>query len=154
MKSILFVFFCVIAGILMSNVAYSKTITRSCNAYYEISMKGNGGEIITIQMGHFSTKGSCKSSSPSKCREKARNSAHKCMANHWKIPAKADVHWKRCSDNYPIFNQCLKCEIQKRLCRLFNATTLPIQIKAITTGDKRCPQSTLIDKHFTIHCGQ
>ena len=145
---------CIAIGLFVSQICYAD-ITRSCNAYYEISTLHQGMQ-IKMQYGHFSTQGSCGNRAvANRCRERARAKAHSCMKTHWEPPSQRiaeEGFWKRCTNNYPISNPYLRGAIEKKLCRTFRTGEMTINIKGITTGGKKCPKHTDLAATYRFKC--
>ena len=54
-------------------------ITRACQAHFEIGINGS-----KLALGRFETRRGCGSSVPNRCRRRARDQAHACMAKFFK----------------------------------------------------------------------
>ncbi|MGA1841499.1 MAG: hypothetical protein ACMUIU_12820 [bacterium] len=142
--------FCLII-FLLTTISFASNITRSCNAYYEVTTN-HRGETINITLGEFSTKGSCGRTVPNRCRTRASNSAHDCMKAHWALSDRADMFWRPCTDNYPITEQCLRCVIEEKICGIIQADKIFVNVKAVTKGDKGCNKTTVLASRYPVNC--
>ncbi len=159
--------FSVFLVLLPSNLL-AKNIQRSCSAHYEIETSSGvisptplpaiGGDIISIKLGHFSAKGSCGGKRvANRCRERARNAAQQCMAEHWEVPSReGDRGSAPCTGtsivNYPISSEYLGGVIQDWVCDTFRAESMVVRVKAVTTGDKGCSKSSVLSSNYRINC--
>jgi hypothetical protein len=79
-----------IAGfVLASSAAGYADITRHCNGRYVIRDTGQSGFVTQLPNPDFATAGTCGSTVPNRCRERARDRANRCMQAHW------DERWNR-----------------------------------------------------------
>lgn len=150
-----------ILSILIVPVIVSANISRTCSAHYEITLYiGNTTTLtdkIVITYGSFSAKGGCGKIVPNRCRERARNSAHNCMKEHWDMPAKiGDTMWTPCSNsaiiNYRVNKaESLKAQIEQELCNIFSFQTMNVEVNALTKGKKKCSKKVRLGS-FTIRC--
>lgn len=144
-------------------------IQRSCQAYYEIERvavvippphpPAVGVERILIKLGHFSAKGSCGRVVPNRCRERARNLAHRCMSDHWAVlRGVGDMGTAPCTGssivNYPISNEYLKGVINDWVCNTFHAESMSVRVNAVTNDNTGCPRSRVLASNYRIRCNR
>jgi hypothetical protein len=156
--------FTLIFSALLAHAPYAAGIDRTCDAFYVIERTSAvypppappalGPETLTIQFGNFKARGSCGSTVPNRCRQRARDAAHQCMRTHWANPPDSDA-WV-CTDsaimNYQIPRPNLRGEIQDYICRTFRVRNMTVRVKAVTKGDTDCSRTTVLEENFRVTC--
>ena len=138
--------------------ASADKIVRHCDAAFEMEQnlpRPGGDQRITIE--RFSAGGSCGRSEPDRCRERARDKAHRCMRAHFERKSSRPAE---CRDNaiqgYELNDLTQRvgaeaCGRYQAACRKAECVSSKTGIKlyAVTTGDRKCPkQVVLFDDSF------
>lgn len=125
-------------------------IRRSCRAHYELRFELLNGtsqtDKIIAEIGHFYARRGCGRNVPDRCRRRARDAAHLCMAKHWenrttpRVPTACQtdgVHDYSIGHLEKAIERAAASELQE-----FN-TEVPVRnaafkVFAVTEGDSGC----------------
>jgi hypothetical protein len=117
-------------------------ITRHCRAHYSVDLPGPGATAFPIP--DFTASGSCGSTVPNRCRERASGRAHTCMQKHW------DTRWNfvrplECTPAHGVtgynFTDVKRMIEMAACCTLgspLRNTSGTVQVSRLTYGDKGC----------------
>ena len=138
--------------------AFGKKIERTCTAYYSLDIRRAaqqyGGPIVPlVKMFTFKAKGSCGSTVPNRCRERARDAAVNCMDLHYNN----DYHTTYANNKAPYYcsphrriydyhiNQ-LAGKISDTACKAIPSSLRPgtfkVKVIARVEGKKGCAEDT------------
>ena len=136
------IFPAVLTGLLISVNAHAG-IERSCQAHFEIKINSS-----KLQLGQFETRRGCGSSVPNRCRRRARDQAHACMAKFYANGKKAPKEClgkavKNFSNDWKSVGPKKAALIEaKSIGELMNGMikkrSFPYSVYAVTTGGSGC----------------
>ena len=172
MKSITVMSLAVACLVLYAAEAFA--LERSCEAVYRITPRNVLSQ--PYDFGRFTVKGSCGNRAvANRCRERARNRAHRCMTDHLKsidfeagtkrgnyqpppITCRGERFDSSIVVNYPFRTLVhpLKASVCQRYSPLSEAyedgrPVVSVEVMAVTRGGKRCPQNGT-KRRITIVC--
>ncbi|MGK7893779.1 MAG: hypothetical protein AB4372_09175 [Xenococcus sp. (in: cyanobacteria)] len=135
-----------------TNSGITPQIRRSCQARYVLTPLVGGTSPISL--GGFSARRGCGRFVPNRCRRRARDSAHRCMSDHWDrrtISAIPETCLESSAvQDYDVTN--LDRAIRQRICSVYNfPQTATVLVDRVTTGNTGCGRTERLGS-LNIRC--
>ncbi|MEM9626885.1 MAG: PAN domain-containing protein [Pseudomonadota bacterium] len=146
----------------------AEAATRHCQSYYEADIKTIDGAASSriLRFGYFETRGSCGSNVPNRCRERAVETAGRCVQAHWEDRNRRNRQPEECRGSgiigYTVWD--IKDELELTVCcspggASINARTVVTEVFAATRGAGNCSTGTgapsvhqRLSSGYVAHC--
>jgi len=116
-------------------VAPARKCRRRCEAYFRVTPLREGSRSASI--GFFSSRGGCGCIVPNRCRRRARDRAHKCMADHFLSSGSLPESCQHTSiSGYPF--RLPPTSIRQGICRNLIDKSSPVLVHRVTRGKTGC----------------